>query len=81
MISKSKGQVLRLAAILATFFVRYDVDAVISYESARSGLPNLIQYLAQDEDPSPIPVMAMDASISLIMFSVAQTPNIDQSND
>ena len=64
-ISKAKGQALRLAAILNTFLWLYDGDAVMEHEVGV--LPQEINNFI------PISKMAMDASIALVMFSVKQT--------
>ena len=81
-ISKSKGQILRLAAILNAMYLFHDADDVTAHE-AKNSINNesqyFVEYISNDDDPNnkdaaiiPISLMAMQSSIALVTYALSQ---------
>ena len=81
-ISKSKGQILRLAAILNAMYLFHDADDVTAHE-ANNSINNesqyFVEYISNNEDPNstdagiiPISLMAMQSSIALVTYALSQ---------
>ena len=74
MVSKSIGQVLRMSAMLNSLFLFHNPIEVIDFENSSSLSPskNPTFLLEQPQHPLPVSLMAMEAAIQIVTFSLHQ---------